>query len=120
LSDERVGGKGGGRGGGDWPPMNELKLWMKEVLEPVPGVNLAACQETEETDEESLDAWMQQQGYSGQQQHQAIPLADPEFSLDSIHLDFCPDVVDGVEYDDRCYDLPVGERAVVVDHRLGH
>lgn len=23
--------KRGGKGGGDWPPMNELKLWMKEV-----------------------------------------------------------------------------------------
>ncbi|WYZ37752.1 hypothetical protein EsH8_II_001258 [Colletotrichum jinshuiense] len=24
--------KRGGKGGGDWPPMNELKLWMEEVL----------------------------------------------------------------------------------------
>jgi hypothetical protein len=33
LSDERVGGKGGG--GGDWPPMSELKFWMKEFEEPL-------------------------------------------------------------------------------------
>jgi len=27
--------KRGGKGGGDWPPMSELKLWMKEVIVPM-------------------------------------------------------------------------------------
>ncbi|KFY07325.1 hypothetical protein V492_07243 [Pseudogymnoascus sp. VKM F-4246] len=30
--------KRGGKGGGDWPPMKELKRWMKEVYEPSDGV----------------------------------------------------------------------------------
>jgi hypothetical protein len=32
--------KRGGKGGADWPPMNELKLWMEEVnvtVDPLPG-----------------------------------------------------------------------------------
>jgi len=51
LSGERVGGKGGG----DWPPMNELKLWMKEVEEPYGPVSGFTSQDAVETDEESLD-----------------------------------------------------------------
>ena len=116
LSDERVGGKGGG----DWPPMSELKFWMKEVEEPYEPLSGVPSQDAVETGEKSVtDSWMQQKAFSGQRQQQAIPVADPEFSLDSMHMDFCPDVVDGVEYDDRCYDLLVGEEVVVVDHRLG-
>jgi hypothetical protein len=116
LSDERVGGKGGG----DWPPMNELKFWMKMVEEPYEPLSDVTSQDAVETDEESVttDSWMQQTAYSGQRQQRAIPPADLEFSLDSIHMDFCPDVVDGVEYDDRYYDLLVGEEVVMVDHRL--
>jgi hypothetical protein len=112
LSDERVGGKGGG----DWPPMNELKLWMKEVEEPYEPLSDVTSQDAVETDEESVttDSWMQEKACSSQRQQQAIPLSDPEFSLDY----FCPDVADGVEYDDRCYDLLVGKEVVVVDHRL--
>jgi hypothetical protein len=132
LNDERVGGKGGG----DWPPMSELRHWMKEVEEPYEPLLGVTNQETEETEEieeieeieeteatEETDkerSWMQQMARSGQWQQLAIPAAYPElrFNLDSIHMDFCPDVVDGVKYDDRCYDLLVDEEVVVVDHRL--
>jgi hypothetical protein len=88
LSDERVGGKGGG----DWPPMNELKLWMKEVEEPYEPLSGVTSQDAVETDQESLDLWMQKQGYSGQQEQQATPPTELEFSSDFIHLNFCPDV----------------------------
>jgi hypothetical protein len=39
--------KRGGKGGGDWPPMCELKRWMKEVYE-----NVAESQQQDEEDEE--------------------------------------------------------------------
>jgi hypothetical protein len=43
---------------------------------------------------------MQNQGYSGQQQQQATLPTELEFSLDSIHLDFCPNGVPP-RFDDR-------------------
>jgi hypothetical protein len=47
--------------------MSELRLWMREVEEPLSGVVLSASHNAEETDEESV-------------------------TIDSIHLEFCPDV----------------------------
>ncbi|KAL0941708.1 key lime pathogenicity protein [Colletotrichum truncatum] len=42
--------KRGGKGGGDWPPMNELKLWMEEVF--VTADDATAEAEAQEEDEE--------------------------------------------------------------------
>ncbi|OLN86247.1 hypothetical protein CCHL11_04102 [Colletotrichum chlorophyti] len=44
--------KRGGKGGGDWPPMNELKLWMEEVL--VTADDDAAEPDAQEDDEEDV------------------------------------------------------------------
>jgi hypothetical protein len=43
--------KRGGKGGGYWPPMNELKRWMKEVFENV----TESQQQDEEEDEEDVE-----------------------------------------------------------------
>jgi len=45
------GEKRGGKGGGDWPPMSELKYWMKEVEEQV-----TDCTLNEEEQQEAADA----------------------------------------------------------------
>ncbi len=50
--------KRGGKGGGDWPPMNELKYWMKEVEEPAVPMTDAqqeAADAAEASDEDLLD-----------------------------------------------------------------
>lgn len=47
--------KRGGKGGGDWPPMSELKHWMKEVEEPVTDYNASPATQQEEIDNESDD-----------------------------------------------------------------
>jgi hypothetical protein len=47
------GEKRGGKGGGDWPPMSELKYWMKEVEEQVTDSSLA---EEELAQQEAADA----------------------------------------------------------------
>lgn len=39
--------KRGGKGGGDWPPMSELKFWMKEVEEPAAEYPLTQAQQDE-------------------------------------------------------------------------
>ncbi|KAK1579735.1 uncharacterized protein LY79DRAFT_522109 [Colletotrichum navitas] len=46
--------KRGGKGGGDWPPMNELKQWMEEVF--VTADDEAAEAEAQEEDEEEAAA----------------------------------------------------------------
>jgi len=43
--------KRGGKAGGDWPPMAELKNWMKEVEEPAADY----AQQEEEDDEEDMN-----------------------------------------------------------------
>jgi len=47
------GEKRGGKGGGDWPPMSELKYWMKEVEEQVTDSTLT---EEELAQQEAADA----------------------------------------------------------------
>lgn len=44
--------KRGGKGGGDWPPMLELKRWMKEVYEQVAESQPQDAEEEEEEEEE--------------------------------------------------------------------
>jgi len=44
--------KRGGKGGGDWPPMPELKRWMKEVYE---NVTESQQQDADEEEEEDID-----------------------------------------------------------------
>ncbi|EHK97035.1 hypothetical protein M7I_7173 [Glarea lozoyensis 74030] len=46
------GEKRGGKGGGDWPPMSELKHWMKEVEEAVPDFSLYPEEDAAESDDE--------------------------------------------------------------------
>ncbi|KAK1719267.1 uncharacterized protein CLUP02_00471 [Colletotrichum lupini] len=50
--------KRGGKGGGDWPPMNELKQWMEEVF--VAADDEVAEGEAQEEDEEETQATAQQ------------------------------------------------------------
>ncbi|KAJ3943576.1 uncharacterized protein N0V96_006502 [Colletotrichum fioriniae] len=50
--------KRGGKGGGDWPPMNELKQWMEEVF--VAADDEVAEDEAQEEDEEETQATAQQ------------------------------------------------------------
>ncbi|KAE8443920.1 hypothetical protein EG329_001230 [Mollisiaceae sp. DMI_Dod_QoI] len=49
--------KRGGKGGGDWPPMSELKCWMKEVEEQAAEFPLSEAQQeaADASDEETLD-----------------------------------------------------------------
>ncbi|TVY89121.1 hypothetical protein LAWI1_G007130 [Lachnellula willkommii] len=55
------GEKRGGKGGGDWPPMSELKYWMKEVEEPATDYSQSQSQQDEadvsddETNESNFD-----------------------------------------------------------------
>jgi hypothetical protein len=47
--------KRGGKAGGDWPPMAELKNWMKEVEEPASDFSSATQQEEDDDDDNSND-----------------------------------------------------------------
>ena len=49
--------KRGGKGGGDWPPMTELKQWMKEVYEPATDYSITAAQQqaADESDDEDCE-----------------------------------------------------------------
>jgi hypothetical protein len=51
------GEKRGGKGGGDWPPMAELKYWMKEVEEQVPDYPITSQQDEADgvSDDETLE-----------------------------------------------------------------
>lgn len=53
------GEKRGGKGGGDWPPMSELKYWMKEVEEQVTDCALTeeelAQEAADASDDDTLD-----------------------------------------------------------------
>lgn len=52
----------GGKGGGDWPPMSELKFWMKEVEEVAADfdeLSTVADAEEEEPVEDSVDEFSQ-------------------------------------------------------------
>jgi len=57
------GEKRGGKGGGDWPPMSELKYWMKEVEEPATEYPLTQSQEDEAdlSDDEMNDSNFEEQ-----------------------------------------------------------
>ncbi|KAJ0347627.1 hypothetical protein COL154_011105 [Colletotrichum chrysophilum] len=46
--------KRGGKGGGDWPPMNELKLWMEEVFVTADDADAAEAEAQEEDEEEAV------------------------------------------------------------------
>lgn len=58
------GDKRGGKAGGDWPPMSELKYWMKEVEEPAEyptqsqqdEIDLSDDEASENFDEQSFDS----------------------------------------------------------------
>lgn len=52
--NEKESEKRGGKAGGDWPPMSELKHWMIEVDEPA--TEYTQQQDEEEDDEEAEDA----------------------------------------------------------------
>jgi tetrahydromethanopterin S-methyltransferase subunit B len=59
--------KRGGKGGGDWPPMSELKYWMKEVEEQaiaMTNAQQAAADLADASDEDILD--MDDQAFSQQ------------------------------------------------------
>ncbi|CAG8955945.1 hypothetical protein HYFRA_00008799 [Hymenoscyphus fraxineus] len=65
--------KRGGKGGGDWPPMSELKHWMKEVEEAQDCLMPASLQDDEEeavdgetSDNENVENYEPQQHYSSQ------------------------------------------------------
>jgi hypothetical protein len=49
--------KRGGKAGGDWPPMADLKYWMMEVEEPATDYPLSAAQqqEADDDDDETFD-----------------------------------------------------------------
>ncbi|TVY80780.1 hypothetical protein LSUE1_G005700 [Lachnellula suecica] len=47
--------KRGGKGGGDWPPMSELKHWMKEVEEPREDYSASTLGQTLDDDDEEDD-----------------------------------------------------------------
>jgi hypothetical protein len=58
------GEKRGGKGGGDWPPMSELKYWMKEVEEPASDYPLAESQQEEDVSEdETLESSVDERIY---------------------------------------------------------
>lgn len=57
--------KRGGKGGGDWPQMSELKYWMKEVEEQVTDFNDAE-QEDDASEDETVDNSIDDQTYSQQ------------------------------------------------------
>jgi hypothetical protein len=62
------GEKRGGKGGGDWPPMSELKFWMKEVEEPATEYPLTQSQEDEAelSDNEMNDSNFDDQNFQPQ------------------------------------------------------
>jgi hypothetical protein len=63
------GEKRGGKGGGDWPPMSELKYWMKEVEEQVTDCTLADDEQLEAadaSDDDTLDNSFDESMYSQQ------------------------------------------------------
>jgi hypothetical protein len=62
------GEKRGGKGGGDWPPMSELKYWMKEVEEPAADYPLTESQQQEEdaSDDENLELSIEERIYPEQ------------------------------------------------------
>jgi hypothetical protein len=58
--------KRGGKGGGDWPQMNELKYWMKEVEEQVDLNDDGQQEAADQSDEETVDNSVDEQPYSQQ------------------------------------------------------
>ncbi|KAH8670280.1 hypothetical protein BGZ60DRAFT_32153 [Tricladium varicosporioides] len=67
--------KRGGKGGGDWPPMSELKHWMKEVEEPATDYNASPAKQQEEIDNESDNEQLDDTTATEQffTQHNSIP-----------------------------------------------
>jgi len=58
---EEKGEKRGGKAGGDWPSMQELKAWMKEIEEPATDFLLSALQQEEDdSEDEAFDAMEEQ------------------------------------------------------------
>jgi hypothetical protein len=54
-----------GKGGGDWPPMTELKYWMKEVEEVAPEYSLTTSQQDEaDASEDENDVTIDDEIYS--------------------------------------------------------
>ncbi|TAQ86737.1 hypothetical protein B7494_g4943 [Chlorociboria aeruginascens] len=79
--------KRGGKAGGDWPSMQELKSWMKEVEEPATEYPLSASQqqEADDSDDEGFDNTL-----DDVPPDQAIGMAtafDPSFVPDSTMFD---------------------------------
>jgi hypothetical protein len=57
--------KRGGKGGGDWPPMSELKYWMKEVEEAAPEYALTESQQDEaDASDDEVDTPLDDQVFS--------------------------------------------------------
>ncbi|KAI9055212.1 hypothetical protein LZ554_000176 [Drepanopeziza brunnea f. sp. 'monogermtubi'] len=75
--------KRGGKGGGDYPPMSELKFWMKEVEEKVTEYLTDAQQEAADaSDDETPDNSIDEIVYS----RQPMQALDSNFSFDDAFL----------------------------------
>lgn len=73
--------KRGGKGGGDWPPMGELKRWMKEVYENVTESQQQDEEEEEEDveDEDCSESYENDDNYTKPQDISNISSANPDF-----------------------------------------
>ncbi|KAK3898473.1 hypothetical protein C8A05DRAFT_47229 [Staphylotrichum tortipilum] len=114
--------KRGGKGGGDWPPMNELKLWMVEITVPMDqdgALGPDGAESVGAVDREDQEAETVESEYNSQQAVQSMPMipasSDTTFlaglggGLDLAGASFHGDL------DSHLADLYYGSDAVLVD-----
>lgn len=77
----------GGKGGGDWPPMNELKRWMKEVLESVTESQQQDDEEEDVEDDNCSGNYENDDNYTKLQDISNISSTNPDFDSAYIYGD---------------------------------
>ncbi|KAF4628008.1 hypothetical protein G7Y89_g10144 [Cudoniella acicularis] len=112
--------KRGGKGGGDWPPMSELKYWMKEVEEPATEYATSTTQEeVDESEDESLDTKPDEQFYSQPMSAVVVPSNyDSAFLAEtSPILNMYPTTTNNM-YDMQSIPLDMSEQSSFVDQSM--
>lgn len=89
-------GRRGGKGGGDWPPMSELKHWMEQVEEAA-GDNIAIVSEDVVDDDDNDDDPPSIPGRWKGNSYSAYSSAFPNKTVANFNLDNCPPILLSVE-----------------------
>jgi hypothetical protein len=78
----------GGKGGGDWPPMCELKRWMKEVYESVTEIQQQDDEEEEDVEDDNCSgSYENDDNYTKLQDISNISSTNPDFDNAYIYSD---------------------------------